>query len=168
MDSDFAYPPPPPRPSAMRLDALPDVNLGSKAFRSRMTRHDVNCDRQIDRAYFNAIERMVQRTFTVDAAADDCAETAMCKRFCCPSRSFMTAPLQPNDLVWVNAPFHRIGQWLSRYRAMKAQDSSLSACFLVPAWRSAAWMSTARILWIKPSAPFNATDSSVTHHVHGD
>lgn len=135
---------------AMPLDAPLDMTLGAKAFRKRSRDCGSDCDRQIDLALFSAIQGMIGTKFTVDAAADDYGDTAMCKRFCCPSRSFMITSLQPNDVVWMNAPFRRVGQWLTRYQKLKAKDPSLSACILVPKWRDAPFMRTLTAMQARP------------------
>jgi hypothetical protein len=117
-----------------------DMNLGSKAYHRHMARDLLDIDRQFDPVCFRALERMIGKSFTLDCAADDFGKNALCQRFCSPSRSFLTARVRSQDVLWVHAPFDRISEWVNRYEALRASDPSLSACFLVPARFTAAWM----------------------------
>lgn len=120
-----------------KFDALKptsDLNLGAKCWRLKVDykwlRHT---DREILKSEFEHIERIIGRTFSFDAAASDYGDNAMCNSYASPSKSFMKLTnLSSDDCVWMNAPFHRLNEFISHYRSLKANNPSLSACILVP------------------------------------
>lgn len=113
--------------------------LGAKSHQSRLLSllKSLKLRKHSDASFvdyeFKIIQNRLPSPFTVDAAADDFGLNAKCKRFFSPARSFLhQTQLQKSDTVWINPPFHDLPSWIRHYKAMKATDPSLSACFLIP------------------------------------
>ena len=73
---------------------------------------------------------MSSKSFTLDAAANDCGDNAHCSSFCSPSRFFL------NELhsshIWVNGPFTLLPEFVQHYLRCKQAASSTTACIVVP------------------------------------
>jgi len=89
---------------------------------------------------FSELQSLSGKSFTLDAAGNDCGDNAHCSSFCSPSRSFL------NELhsghIWVNAPFTLLPEFAQHYLHCKqaAPSStkqhqaapSTTACIVVP------------------------------------
>ena len=90
-------------------------------------------DRQIRSTAFAEIEALAGRAFTLDAAANDAGDNAMCADFCSPSNSFLAA--EHTGHIWIHAPFTKLLPFVQHYLHSKQQaPSSTSACILVPGY----------------------------------
>ena len=62
---------------------------------------------------FSELQSLSGKSFTLDAAGNDCGDNAHCSSFCSPSRSFL------NELhsghIWVNAPFTLLPEFAQHY-----------------------------------------------------
>ena len=89
---------------------------------------------------FKSIESQSGDIFTLDACASNNGDNALCDKFYSPNNSFLDVTDLSNQHVWLNAPFHKIGEFLSHYLAVKAKTpDTTSACILVPQWPGANW-----------------------------
>ena len=86
-------------------------------------------DRQIRRTAFAEIEALAGRAFTLDAAANDAGDNAMCDQFCSPANSFLDA--QHAGHIWINPPFTQLLSFMQHYLHC---PSSTSACILIPGY----------------------------------
>lgn len=89
-------------------------------------------DRRIAVSCFREIQALSSREFTLDAAANDSGNKAMCTEFCSPSNSFMSK--QHSGNIWLNAPFAKLVDFPQHYAVCKEQQPDLSACILVPSF----------------------------------
>lgn len=79
------------------------------------------------------IQALSGREFTLDAAALDSGENALCSNFCSPSTSFMSATHTGH--IWINAPFTQLTAFVQHYLHCKSlSPDSTSACILVPGY----------------------------------
>ncbi len=87
-------------------------------------------DRRLLQPLFSELQSLSGKSFTLDAAANDCGDNAHCSSFCSPSRSFL------NELhsghIWVNAPFTLLPEFVQHYFQCKQASPSTTACIVVP------------------------------------
>ena len=80
------------------------------------------------------IQALSGRQFTLDAAANDSGDNALCTEFHSPSNSFLSKT-HDSGHMWINAPFMKLLDFLKPYNACKAlAGDDLSACILVPGY----------------------------------
>ena len=97
-------------------------------------------NRSVSLSDFKSIESQSGGTFTIDACASDNGDNALCNKFYSPSNSFLDVNDLSNQHVWLNAPFHKIGEFISHYLNVKSKSpDTTSACILVPQWPGAQW-----------------------------
>lgn len=90
-------------------------------------------DRQIRQTAFAEIEALAGRVFTLDAAANDAGDNAMCAQFCSPANSFLDA--EHTGHIWINPPFTQLPSFMQHYLHCKQLNpSSTSACILIPGY----------------------------------
>lgn len=96
--------------------------------------------RCISPADFARIQQLSDRPFDLDACCSDDGSNALCKVFCSPRNSFLQLTDLSTKHVWINAPFSKIGAFISHYLALKAKSpATTSACILVPRWPGSDW-----------------------------
>ena len=87
-------------------------------------------DRRLLQPLFSELQSLSGKSFTLDAAANDCGDNAHCSSFCTPSRSFL------NELhsghIWVNAPFTLLREFVQHCLQCKQAAPSTTACIVVP------------------------------------
>ncbi len=90
-------------------------------------------DRQIRKTAFADIEALSGRAFTLDAAANDIGDNAVCAAYCTLSNSFLDA--EHTGHIWINAPYTKLPSFMQHYLHCKqmAPDAT-SACVLVPGY----------------------------------
>ena len=82
---------------------------------------------------FHEIQALCGREFTLDAAANDNGDNALCANFCSPSNSFMST--EHTGHIWINAPFTQLTTFVQHYLHCKQlSPDSTSACILVPGY----------------------------------
>ena len=82
---------------------------------------------------FHEIQALCGREFTLDAAANDNGDNALCTNFCSPSNSFMSR--EHTGHIWINAPFTQLTTFVQHYLHCKQlSPDSTSACILVPGY----------------------------------
>ena len=82
---------------------------------------------------FQDIQALCGREFTLDAAANDNGDNALCTNFCSPSNSFMSK--DHTGHTWIIAPFTQLTTFVQHYLHCKQlSPDSTSACILVPGY----------------------------------
>ena len=82
---------------------------------------------------FQEIQALCGRNFTLDAAANDSGDNAVCTNFCSPSNSFMSK--EHTGHIWINAPFTQLLSFVQHYLHCKQlSPDAASACILVPGY----------------------------------
>ena len=64
-----------------------------------------------------------------------------CKRFCSARDSFLRRDLS-GERLWANFPFRRMEEFLSHYFEQKERHPELTACLVVPVWKTKRWWSS--------------------------
>lgn len=82
---------------------------------------------------FTEIEALSGRAFTLDAAANDGGDNALCTDYCSPSKSFFDTVHTGH--IWISVPFCKLLSFVQHYMHCKLlSPSSTSACILVPGY----------------------------------
>ena len=82
---------------------------------------------------FQEIQALCGHEFTLDAAANDTGDNALCTNFCSPSDSSMSRVHTGH--IWINAPFTQLSAFLQHYLHCKQlSPDNTSACILVPGY----------------------------------
>ena len=79
------------------------------------------------------IEALAGRAFTLDAAANDAKDNAICTKFCSSVNSFLDA--EHTGHTWINPPLAQLLSFMQHYLHCKQLNpSSTSACVLFPGY----------------------------------
>ena len=79
---------------------------------------------------FQEIQALCGRDFTLDAAASDNGDKALCTNFCSPCNSFMSKAHVGH--IWINAPFTQLTAFVQHYLHCKQLSPyNTTACILV-------------------------------------
>ena len=82
---------------------------------------------------FQEIQALCGLDFTLDAAASDNGDNALCTNFCSPSNSFMSKAHVGH--IWINAPFTQLTTFVQHYLHCKQlSPDNTTACVLVPGY----------------------------------
>ena len=116
------------------LAKKPDPTVGAADEVGRRWRGE---DWQFDLIEFDRLNRKYGPC-TLDAAADELGNNALCSRYCSPANSFLQYNCS-DEVVWGNFPYARLEEFLRHYADVKRVAPRTSGLFVVPKWRRRPW-----------------------------
>jgi hypothetical protein len=84
---------------------------------------------------FAAIQEQLGIKFTLDACCNPDGNNKLVDKYCSTSNDFLKYPPLPDEVMWINAPFNSLQEFISRYTDLKSVNPGLSACLVVPEWK---------------------------------
>lgn len=91
-----------------------------------------NQDRLFCPQEYAALQNAIGKQFTLDACCNDSGDNALAAKFCSPSDSFLQHTVDNSDVIWLNAPFNSLQQFVQHYVDSKARSPGASGCIVVP------------------------------------
>ena len=109
------------------------ANAAKAAGPATLTRSNLgNQDRLFCPDKFAAIQEQLGIKFTLDACCNPDGNNKLVDKYCSTSNDFLKYPPLPDEVMWINAPFNSLQEFISRYTDLNLRLKSVNPGLSMP------------------------------------